>query len=56
MTDDLTDDIIWKQGTRMSWFDTRMGHLKKEKSIHLICLLYILYIAYIYVRSKVCVI
>ena len=71
MTDDLTDDIIWKQGSRMPWFDTRLGHMKKEKnyisdicviylicyiySIYLICILYI-YILHIYVRSKVYVI
>ena len=37
--DDLTDDIIWKQGRRMPWFNTILGHLKKEKSIHLIYIL-----------------
>ena len=39
MTVDLTDDIIWKQGTRMPWFDTRIGHLKKEISLHFIGIL-----------------
>ena len=39
MTDDLTDDIIWKQGTRIPWFNTRLGHLKKEKSLHLVGIL-----------------
>ena len=63
MTDGVTDDIVWIQGTRMLWFNTRLGHLKK--SIHLIYVLYILYIIYIlysyyisyilhkYVESKV---
>ena len=69
--DDLTDDIFWIQGTRMPWFDTRLGHLKKEKRLHLIYVLYILYTIYsvyilyvyyisyilhIHVRSKVYVI
>ena len=30
MNNHLTDDIIWIQGARMPWFDTRLGHLKKE--------------------------
>ena len=67
MTDDLTDDIFWIQGTRMPWFDTRLDYLKKEKIIHfiymlyilytsiyLICILYILYIAYICKVKSVC--
>ena len=41
MTDDLTDDIIWKQGRRMPWFDTRLGQLEKEKK------LYILYVYWV---------
>ena len=70
MTDDLMDDIIWTLGARMPWFDTRLGHLKKEKiyilymfyisSILYICIIYLIciyisYILHIYVRSK-CVI
>ena len=66
-----SSDIFWIQGTRMPWFETRLGHLKKEKSIHLIYVLHILYTIYIvyilyvyyisyilhkYLRSKVCVI
>ena len=62
LNDGVTDNIIWIQGKRMSWFNTRLG-LKKEKKhtsyicityliyniycIYLICILYILYIAYI---------
>ena len=63
VTNGVTDDIVRIQGTRMPWFNTRMGHLKKEKKhtsyiciiylicniycIYLMCILYILYIAYI---------
>ena len=55
MTDDLTDDITWKVGRRMPWFDTRLGHIKK-KNVHILYMCYISYILHIYVRSKVCVI
>ena len=61
MTDGVTDDIVWIQGTRMPWFNTRLGHLKKKYTsyiriiyliyniycIYLIFILYILYITYI---------
>ena len=47
VTDGVTDDIVWIQGTRMPWFNTRLGHLKKEKSTHLIYVIYILYVIYI---------
>ena len=59
MTDGVTDDIVWIQGTRIPWFNTRLSSEKGKKSIHLIYLicniyciylmgiLYILYIAYI---------
>ena len=61
MTDDVTDDIFWIHGTRMPWFDTRLGHSKKEKAYILyMCYISYMYIIYhklhIYVRSKVCVI
>ena len=60
--DGVTDDIVWIQGTRMPWFNTRFGPEKRKKDtsdifiiylicniycIDLICILYILYIAYI---------
>ena len=51
MTDGVTDDIFWIQGTRMPWFNTMLG---PEKSIHLIkvfyilCVIYIVYILYAY--------
>ena len=44
VTDGVTDDIVWIQGTRRPWFKTRLGHLKKEK----VCILYLYYISYIY--------
>ena len=47
MTDGVTDDIIWIQGTRMPWFDTRQGQLKKEK-MYILYMFYISYILYIY--------
>ena len=49
MTDGVTYDIIGIQGTRMSWFQSQLGHLKKEKRIHLIYDLYILYLINIYI-------
>ena len=66
VTDDLTVDIILIQGTRMPWFDTRLGHLKKKKYTSDICSIYLMsymyieyifnisYILHIYVRSKLC--
>ena len=63
MTDGVTDDIVWIQGTRMPWFNTMLGPEKRKQKhtsficiiylicniycIYLICILYILYIAYI---------
>ena len=49
VTDGVTVDIIWIQGTMMPWNDTKLGHLKKEKNVHLIYVLYILYLIYIYI-------
>ena len=47
MTNRVTDNIVWIQGTRMPWFNTRLGPEKGKKSIHLIYVLYILYVIYI---------
>ena len=47
MTDDVTDDIVLIQGTRITWFNTKLSPEKRKKSIHLICVLYILYVIYI---------
>ena len=49
VTDGVTDDIVWIEGRKMPWFNTRLGieKRKKEKSIHLIHVLYILYVIYI---------
>ena len=47
MTDGVTDDIFWIQGTRMPWFNTRLGPEIRKKSKDLIYVLYILYVIYI---------
>ena len=49
MTDSLTDNTVCIQGTRMSWFNTKLGpeKRKKEKRQQLIYVLYILYVIYI---------
>ena len=41
--DGVTDDIVWIQGTRMLWFNTRLGHLKKRYTFS-ICIIYHIYI------------
>ena len=41
-----TDNIVGIQGTRISWFNTRLGP-KNRKKIHLMYVLYILYVIYI---------
>ena len=48
VTDGVTDDIVWIQGTSVPLFNIRLGHLKKEKSIQRIYVLYIIYIYIIY--------
>ena len=47
MTDGVTYDIVWIQGTRMPWFNIRLDPEKRKKSIHLIYVLYTLYVIYI---------
>ena len=47
VTDGVTDDIVWIKGTRMPWFNTRLGPEKRKKSINLKYVLYILYVIYI---------
>ena len=42
-------------GSIPGWFNTRLGHLKKEKSIDLIYVLYITYIYYIYSINFICI-
>ena len=46
MTDGVTDDIFWIQGTRMPWLNTRLVPENRKKRIHLIYVLYMLYIIY----------
>ena len=43
-TDGVTDDIVWIQGTRMPWFHTKLGHLKKEKQAYILYMYYVYYI------------
>ena len=47
MTDGVTDNIVWLKGTRMSWFNTRLGPKKRKKDIDNIYVLYILYVIYV---------
>ena len=47
MNDGVTDNIVWIEGTRMSWFNTRFRPEKRKKSMHNIYVLYILYVIYI---------
>ena len=47
VTDGVTVDIIWIQRKRMPWFNTSLGHLKKEK-VFIFYLFYISFILYIY--------
>ena len=68
MTDGVTDYIVWKEGTRMPYFNTRLGPEKRKKEkkqatyiciIYLICNIYciylicILYILYIAYMCRV---
>ena len=41
VTDGVTDDIVWIEGTKMPWFNTRLGIGKKKAYI-----LYMYYISY----------
>ena len=64
MTDGITDNIVWIEGTRISWFNTRLGPEKRKKGkkdtsficiIYLICNIYGLHlicILYIYIYLK----
>ena len=64
MTDGVTDDIVWIQGTRMPWFNTRLGSKNRIEIIYVLYILYVIYIVYmpypyyisyilhIYVESK----
>ena len=55
MNDGVTDDIVWIKGTRMPWFNTRLGLEKRKKEkkhtsyifiIYLICNIYCIYLIY----------
>ena len=58
MTNCVTDNFVWIQGTRMSWFNTRLVPEKRKKAyiiyvIYIVYILYAYYILHIYVESKV---
>ena len=53
MTDDVTDDIVLIQGTRMPWFNTRLGHEKRKKDTSYICIIYL--ICNIYCLYLICI-
>ena len=42
VNDGVTDNIVWIQGTRISWFNTRLGPEKRKK----VCIIYMYYISY----------
>ena len=42
VTDGVTENIVWIQGTRMPWFNTRLGLEKRKKAY----ILYMYYISY----------
>ena len=46
VTDGVTDNIDWIQGTRMSWFNSRLGPEKRNKTNKLY-MYYISYMSYI---------
>ena len=47
MTDRVTDNIVWIQGTRMPWFNTRFDPKKRKNLIYVLYILYVIYILYI---------
>ena len=47
MTEGVTDEIVWIQGTRKPWINTRLGPEKRKKGIQHIYEFYILYVIYI---------
>ena len=53
MTDGVTDDIIWIQGTRMPWFNTRLGPEKRKKHTSYKCIIYLM--CYIYCIYLICI-
>ena len=49
MTNGVTDNIVWIEGTRMYWLNTRLGPEKRKKhqNMYLLYILYVIYIVYI---------
>ena len=49
VTDGVTDDIVWIQGTRMPWFNIRLGpekSKKEKKQTSYICIIYLIFNIY----------
>ena len=42
MTDVVTDDMVWIQGTRIPWVNTRLGLEKRKKYTSYICIIYLM--------------
>ena len=40
MTEGVTDNMVWIQGTMMPWFKTRLGSEKRKKHPYYICIIY----------------
>ena len=51
MTDCVTDNIFWIQGSRMSWFNSRLvpGKRKKAYIIYKYYISYMLYISFMHI-------
>ena len=43
MTDGVTVDMVWIQGTMMPWFNTRLRPEKKKEKIYILYMYYISY-------------
>ena len=47
--DGVTDDIVWIQGMRMPWLNTRLGSEKEKRYfLYMYYIFYMQYILYIY--------
>ena len=53
MTDGVTDDIVWIQGTGMPWFNTWLRPEKRKKHTSFICIIYL--ICNIYCKYLICI-
>ena len=56
VTDGVTDDIVWIQGTRKPYFNTRLGlEKRKKKKANNLYMYYISYICNIYCIYLICI-